>query len=65
MCEVCETDASAASLTRALNELQAFNIIPDDLSVIYVHGRAVGLDGRWLPVDHPIGRGPSAILSNR
>ena len=39
MCEVCETDASAASLTRALNELQAFNIIPDDLSVIYVHGR--------------------------
>jgi hypothetical protein len=32
-------DASAASLTRALNELQAFNIIPDDLSVNYVHGR--------------------------
>ena len=27
MCEVCEMDASAASLTRALNELQAFNII--------------------------------------
>lgn len=26
-------------LTRKLNELQAFNIIPDDLSVIYVHGR--------------------------
>jgi hypothetical protein len=39
MCEVCATDASTASLTRALNELQAFNIIPDDLSVIYVHGR--------------------------
>ena len=39
MCEVCETDASAASLTRALNELQVLNSIPDDLSVIYVHGR--------------------------
>jgi hypothetical protein len=31
--------ANRVTLSRKLNELQAFNIIPDDLSVIYVHGR--------------------------
>jgi superfamily II DNA or RNA helicase len=33
------TDANAGTLTRSLNDLQAFNIVPDELGLIYVHGR--------------------------
>jgi hypothetical protein len=33
------TGARKLSLCRTLNDLQSFSIIPDDISVIYVHGR--------------------------
>jgi hypothetical protein len=33
------TDGRTRSLGRVLNESQSFNVIPDDRSVIYVHGR--------------------------
>lgn len=33
------TDGRARSLGRVLNESQSFNVIPDDRTVIYVHGR--------------------------
>lgn len=65
---VARDAADSRTLTQALNELQAFNLIPDDLGVIYVHGRfyAPGLKfgDRFDPSNFFVGQClyPSPIL---